>query len=631
MKETKYIFWFGAGISIPSKMPSGYCLTDKWLNYFLPNEEYTSIIKFYEKQKKIVGKEFPRLEKIIDDSLGVFGSECLQVLEFMKEIAPNKMHIAISNYLLRNKTYAFTTNFDVGIEKSNAGKIKTHSLTKINSNNWGLVKIHGCIQENNNNWGITIKNLQNGLATWISDLLINLLISESNTFVFIGYSSSDYFDVIPFFQRIYREKISLNSKVIWVHHIDELDKNLDITNANWEEDLSWGAKEILESFKKENIIVKEGKSEQILADLIPDYFIENVFKTEIKWSEGWEKYIIPTCEQKKKFAFKFYSSIGNGKKSLSLLPDPNEINYYNYEIQNYLNSLRDCGYYETEFRIRKQLKHKKSDFSRIFFTRHYIVSFRLSGRIVRAFLMYTFYLIKYSNSKKFYHDQDNKNSVMLLIAESGLLYQSFLHKIPRNLFMVLLTLPIEHIIRRLMLISVILYQKYSKNNSLGNDPHLKAIINRVNDLLTIPIFQAKHFFGLLNRFDFNNKNGLDFTDFTDGLYVETDSFLGVVNFQRNRASNNFRYLHLGLFFPKKNEFNEIKYSEIEDAINISLKTAELIKDFPGQIKAYHMLSILALYKRNFSNYLENREKYRNMQKILEKEEIEFQKQKKYWR
>ncbi len=103
--------------------------------------------------------------------------------------------------------------------------------------------------------------------------------------------------------------------------------------------------------------------------------------------------------------------------------------------------------------------------------------------------------------------------------------------------------------------------------------------------------------GLLNKLDYLNHKGLDFTDFTDGLYIETDSFLGVVNFQRNRAYNNLRYLHLGLFSPKINEFNDTICSEIEDAVDISLRTAKLIEDIPGQIKASRILSILSTYKK----------------------------------
>jgi hypothetical protein len=620
MKETTYILWAGAGISSPSGMPLGNYLTDKWLSYFLPDKEYKEILRFYENQKDVVGKQFPRLEKIIDDSIGVFGEKCLDVLNFMKEITPNSIHHTISNYILNKRTYSFTTNFDVGVEKSEIEKIEVHSLSGVNSADWGLVKIHGCIQESNTNWGITISNLQNGLMPWIEKLLLELLEQEEYTFVFLGYSSSDYFDVIPFFQKIYREKIKLNSKVIWIDHDDEIIQTLDMQEEEWMDKLSWGITEILEAFPIENVTVKKGKTDKILATIIPDYFVEKEIKTKINWQEGWENYIIPSEELKTKFAFKFYSSIGYGKKSLSLLKPPTKITRYNLEVQRYLNSLRDCGYYESEFRIRKYLRKKESDFSRVFFTRHYLASLRLSRRFIKAFFLYTYYVFKYYNSNAFNNDNDNKNSAMLLIAESGLFYQSILHKVPRNLITVLLTLPIEHTIRRLMLISVILYQKYTKDNSSGNDPHLKAIINRTNDFLTIPIFQTKHLWGALNRLDYLNHKGLDFTDFTDGLYIETDSFLGVVNFQRNRAYNNFRYLHLGLFYPKANNFNDSIYSEIEDATDTSLKTAKLIEDIPGQAKAYLILSKLAYYKKDLDGSIKNRNESRRLKKELKNDD-----------
>ncbi len=458
MRETKYIFWAGAGISIPSGMPSGNSLTDKWLSYFLPQKEYDEIIEFYKNQKDIVGKEFPRLEKIIDDSLGIFGEKCLDVLNFMKDIAPNRIHLAISNYLLKNKTYSFTTNFDTGIEKSNTKKVEVHSLNGINNSDWGLVKVHGCIQEDNTNWGITISNLQNGLIPRFEKLLLELLDKEEYTFVFLGYSSSDYFDIIPFFQKLYREKTKLNSKVVWVHHCDDNSNEIiNLSEEQWKDELSWGITEILEAFPIENVTVRKGKTDKIVAGIIPNYFVEKEISYQNNWKEGWENYLIPSNEQKSKFAFKFYSSIGYGKKCLALLQPPTKITRYNIEIQNYLNSLRDCGCYETEFKIRRRLAKMESDYSKIYFTRHYIASLRLSERFIRAFYLYTYYLVRYSNSETFNRENDNKNSAIMIIAESGLFYQSILHRINRSLISVVLTLPIEHVIRRLMLISVVLF------------------------------------------------------------------------------------------------------------------------------------------------------------------------------
>ncbi len=226
-----------------------------------------------------------------------------------------------------------------------------------------------------------------------------------------------------------------------------------------------GITEILEAFPIENVTVKKGKTDKILASIIPRYFVENEISYKNNWREGWENYIIPSNEQKSRFAFKFYSSIGYGKKCLALLQLPTKITRYNIEIQNYLNSLRDCGCYETEFNIRKHLAKKESDYSKIYFTRHYIASLRLSGRFMRAFFLYTYYIVKYSNSNTFNRENDNKNSAMMIIAESGLFYQSILHRINRSLISVILTLPAEHVIRRLMLISVILFKKYTKDNS----------------------------------------------------------------------------------------------------------------------------------------------------------------------
>lgn len=610
----QYIFWFGAGVSIPSGMPSGWDLTDEWLKFYLPADEYTFIRNFYQKQKNIIGKDLPRLEKIIGDSIEVYGTDCLKVLDFMREISPNNMHLAIANYIANNQTYAFTTNFDLGIEKAN-NKIRISSPTSNNLENWGLIKLHGCIQENHNKLGITIKKLQNGLNNSVNTLISNLLMQENNIFVFLGYSASDYFDIVPFFQSFYLNNQFFKAKVIWIQHIVNVEHTIDITES-YSNELKWYEKEMLASFNKENISVLKGKTEKALLNLIPGYFSYENYQIGYDWKNNWSKHIKPTLEQRRKLAVNFYSSIGYGKKCLSLLKIPANINFYNTDIQIYLNSLRDCGYYESELYLRKKLKRYYSDFSKTYFIRHYCSSLRLSGRNMHTFIMYTFYLIMFLNARYFVHKEDEHNSALCLIAESGLFYQSILYKIPRNLILVIFTLPLEHAIRKLMSLSISLYKKYSDLYNGKNDSSLKAIVNRVNDLLTIPIFQSKHFMGLLNKLDYLHKNTLDFTDFSDLTYIEMDSFLGVTNFNRNRAYNNIRYLQLGIFQPKNNEFNKRMYSEISDAINTSLIISKYIKDIPGQIKAYKILSLLSLFEKDYLKYQVNNKKYKILNKIL---------------
>jgi hypothetical protein len=620
--NNRYIFWFGAGVSIPSGMPSGWDLTNEWLNFYLTSEDYTYIRNIYNRQNDIIGKDLPRLEKIIGDSIDIYGIRCLSVLNFMKEIIPNSMHYTIANYLVSNKTYAFTTNFDMGVEKTGR-PIKTNSITSLNG--WGLIKLHGCIQENHSNLGVTIKKLQNGLNEQYRSILYKLLMQENNTFVFLGYSASDYFDILPFYQSFAIKKQFFNARVVWIHHIPKLDYTTDITKT-YKDELKWEIKEIIDSFNENSRTVIKGNSELALANLIPTFYSKDNINVKPSWKKHWNKLINPSYEQKKKLAIKFYSSIGHGKKCLELIDIPAKFNNYNEDIQIYLNTLRDCGYYQSEFYIRNKLNKNRSIYSKTYFDRLYCSSLRLSDRNIRAFIMYTFYLLKYMNYEYYKQNEDDHNSAMCIIAESALFYQSILHRaIPRSLIIVLLTLPIEHIIRNLMALSVKLYKKYTNYNNSGNEPGLKALMHRINDFLSIPIFQLPHWGGLLNKIDFLNKNGFDITDFTDMTYIQIDSLLGVTNYNRNRAYNNIRNLQLGLLKPLKNKFNQRMYYEISDALEISLTTSKCIKDIPGQIKAYRLLSLLSFYENNYSKSRLNIKKSKLLRKKLSMQDNKYKK------
>lgn len=83
----KIIFWFGAGISIPSKMPSGAQLTRAWLETLLPADETDYLLhKYYFRNQDIIGKAFPRLEKVID-SVQIYGNEVLSLLDIFKNVS----------------------------------------------------------------------------------------------------------------------------------------------------------------------------------------------------------------------------------------------------------------------------------------------------------------------------------------------------------------------------------------------------------------------------------------------------------------------------------------------------------------------------------------------------------------
>ncbi|MFT4929383.1 MAG: hypothetical protein ACI8WB_005516 [Phenylobacterium sp.] len=92
----KLIFWFGAGISGASGMPLGMQLTEHWLEFLLPDGEYLPLYQQYNKVMDAIGRQGPRLEKVIDDAITTFGEACLAPLTFFAQCAANASHKAIA-------------------------------------------------------------------------------------------------------------------------------------------------------------------------------------------------------------------------------------------------------------------------------------------------------------------------------------------------------------------------------------------------------------------------------------------------------------------------------------------------------------------------------------------------------
>lgn len=199
----KSIIIIGAGVSIdsPSCLPSGYELTEFFIERVLGKKVMTYFFDSWKEVNKIVG-EFPefklnypivRLELILQ-SIDEIDKEFqlqrnLEILKNFDYVNYNYNHILLNK--LGEKGYKLiTANFDGLIEKVNQ-EIKVCHFHGTNSDIETI--------------GATIKNIKGGLNFEISRYLITLINQDYNL-IFVGYSFSDFFDIIPFFKSISDEK-----------------------------------------------------------------------------------------------------------------------------------------------------------------------------------------------------------------------------------------------------------------------------------------------------------------------------------------------------------------------------------------------------------------------------------------
>jgi hypothetical protein len=79
-------------------MPLGMQLTEHWLQHLLPDDEYDLLYRKYNKVMDAIGRQGPRLEKVIDDAITIFGEKCLAPLGFFGDCPSNAMHRLVKWY-----------------------------------------------------------------------------------------------------------------------------------------------------------------------------------------------------------------------------------------------------------------------------------------------------------------------------------------------------------------------------------------------------------------------------------------------------------------------------------------------------------------------------------------------------
>ncbi|MEL6723342.1 MAG: hypothetical protein AAFP10_09060 [Pseudomonadota bacterium] len=305
----KYIFWLGAGVSIPSptSLKDGKTYTLEWLEYLLEKNDFKFISDLFSENSELIGKDCPRLEKVIEDAIKVYGSDVLNLLLTFKDRPTNINHILLSKYIVENKSLAFTTNFDDCIEKASINAIPIHLPNNDCTDTWGLVKLHDSILNPSLELlGHSIKNLVNGISIGLEQMLIDCLNEKGNTFVFCGYSGQDFFDIIPFFSN-YSDNQKFEANIIWIDHSNNVPKD-----GKSLEQLERGPRTIIGAFS--NYKVVSGNTTEILEGLC-GYSKENYKTINAEFDFSPENAFLPPKKLKKLFASQLFATFGYGAKS----------------------------------------------------------------------------------------------------------------------------------------------------------------------------------------------------------------------------------------------------------------------------------------------------------------------------
>ena len=364
-------------------MPLGMQLTEQWLKHLLPDGEFEYLYRHYNQVMDAISRTGPRLEKVIDDAITVFGQPCVDLLSFFDQCPSNPVHQSIADYVQQNRVFAVTTNFDTAVEQchSDIPVITPQNISP--EHTWGVVKLHGCISEPIHSLGHSIANLQAGLSDPIKQLLKGLLDEPNNTVVFIGYSGLDYFDVVPFFKRLAEDaEDKVKARTIWIDHESQTEKCVPWGNDRWDEKLTEGAANMLSAFKADTKTGYMGQSDQLLYKLLNIKAPEWSWPAP-QWAKDWTARYTASLEQKWTYAAKLYASFGIGQDALRCLQHIKlSTGLYGFEQQLLMNSLRDCGYYRTELQLREFYSDKPAKgLSRHQLRRQYLAALRMRGTL----------------------------------------------------------------------------------------------------------------------------------------------------------------------------------------------------------------------------------------------------------
>ncbi|WP_181068313.1 hypothetical protein [Rathayibacter sp. AY1A2] len=205
------IFLTGAGISVdpPSCGPSGIQLTLDAVTTFFEDGVWNEVTEAL----KIAGAPdgVPRLETILDVVMNSYPSDVVgPFLRDRLNVPPNSNHQLFAEHCFRGGRHV-TANVDTAIETAYA---QAHQGAPA-----PILHLHRRLDAGVgfNEIGLTLPVIENGLAPDVAVELDQILLDKTaRTLIVAGYSSSDYFDVIPYLSD--RAPRMTHLSVVWLDY-----------------------------------------------------------------------------------------------------------------------------------------------------------------------------------------------------------------------------------------------------------------------------------------------------------------------------------------------------------------------------------------------------------------------------
>lgn len=252
----KLIIWCGAGISAqkPSSLPLGKTLVDFILEQLLDKkfveelyEKLSHVDEVLARRELFIGNCL-RLESVVSEIfliehlLKPGNQKHLSFMESFGEIleAPYNLNHELIAYFVSRGSTIVTTNYDICIEKAiraidcQAEFSATNGIDGIyeygsNNEKFGRIfHIHGTAEEPKN-IGITYQTVSRSFSKKFEKKLDTWL-EEDYTFVFLGYSCSDNYDVERYFEELYYRNIAVNADAVYIQH-GEMNKQKELNKS----------------------------------------------------------------------------------------------------------------------------------------------------------------------------------------------------------------------------------------------------------------------------------------------------------------------------------------------------------------------------------------------------------------
>ncbi len=230
----KVVLMVGAGISIesPTRLPGGDALTEALLDHLLDSRAASEIKTVFSQCKQWMGRSLPRLEHVLDKAFepstveGVERSGAArELLRIFSRRPPNANHHLIADYLIKQRSWCITTNFDNCIEQAGRHQIPVHVidpdtktfdiLHREYGEDWGIIKVHGTIEHGCAGLGATLADLEHGLPEAFKTLLEQVT-NQADLMVVAGYSGTDHFDINHWIRE--RWNGDRATRLVWIDH-----------------------------------------------------------------------------------------------------------------------------------------------------------------------------------------------------------------------------------------------------------------------------------------------------------------------------------------------------------------------------------------------------------------------------